>query len=474
MADFNLVMPKLGESVQEATITRWLVKPGDNIEEDDVLLEIATDKVDSDIPSPVAGKVLKILFAENSLVPVGEIIAVINTEGKGEVSEAPVAAESAKAASKEEVPAAKSAKTPSGKAELKTSATQPADGARVDEEAPDAEEEPVKGTADRIPEEKGEAKNDAARFYSPLVMSIAAKENISTAELNNIQGSGENGRVRKQDVLQYIENRGKQPMPQKQGSATKGEQTAPGGQPKVSVNLQPGDEVVTMDRMRKIIADHMVMSKQVSPHVTNFVEADVTNLAIWREKTKDGFQKKEKIKLTFMPAFLEATARALKEFPGVNASVDGDKIILRKSVNIGFAVALKTGNLIVPVIRNADQKSLVGLAVELNRLSEAARNNSLSPDDIQGGTFTISNFGTFRNITGTPIINQPQVAILATGNIEKKPAVIETPTGDVIAIRHKMILSLSYDHRVVDGALGGMFLRRVADLLEEFDINKLI
>jgi 2-oxoglutarate dehydrogenase E2 component (dihydrolipoamide succinyltransferase) len=218
----------------------------------------------------------------------------------------------------------------------------------------------------------------------------------------------------------------------------------------------------------------MVMSKQVSPHVTNFVEADVTNLAIWREKTKDGFQKKEKIKLTFMPAFLEATARALKEFPGVNASVDGDKIILRKSVNIGFAVALKTGNLIVPVIRNADQKSLVGLAVELNRLSEAARNNSLSPDDIQGGTFTISNFGTFRNITGTPIINQPQVAILATGNIEKKPAVIETPTGDVIAIRHKMILSLSYDHRVVDGALGGMFLRRVADLLEEFDINKLI
>ncbi len=226
-----------------------------------------------------------------------------------------------------------------------------------------------------------------------------------------------------------------------------------------------------MDRMRKLIAEHMVMSKHTAPHVTNFVEADVTNLVIWREKIKDDFLKREKIKLTFMPVFLEATAKALREFPGVNASVDGDKIILRKNVNIGFAVALKSGNLIVPVLKNADQKSLVGLASELNRLTEAAR-NSLSPDDIQGGTFTISNFGTFRNITGTPIINQPQVAILATGNIEKKPAVIETPTGDVIAIRHKMILSLSYDHRVVDGALGGMFLRRVADLLEEFDMNR--
>ncbi len=238
--------------------------------------------------------------------------------------------------------------------------------------------------------------------------------------------------------------------------------------------MQPGDEIVEMDRMRRLIADHMVMSKQTSPHVTNFVEADVTNLVLWREKFKEEFLKREKLKLTFMPAFVEATAKALKEFPGVNASVDGDRIILRKNISIGFAVALKSGNLIVPVLKNADQKSLVGLAFELNRLAEAARTNSLSPDDIQGGTFTISNFGTFRNITGTPIINQPQVAILATGNIEKKPAVIETPTGDVIAIRHKMILSLSYDHRVVDGALGGMFLRRVADLLEEFDLNRLV
>jgi len=423
MADYNLVMPKLGESVQEATIIRWLVKPGDMIQEDDVLLEIATDKVDSEIPSPVAGKVLKVLYAENALVPVGEVIAVINTEGEGEVTAATVAA--------------------TGVATVET---------QVEAAAAVAVEE----------------KKASGRFYSPLVMSIASKENISGSELNAIQGTGTNGRVRKQDVLNYLENRGKQSVSQKQGPAGKPE---PG---KVSITLQPGDEIVEMDRMRKLIAEHMVMSKHTAPHVTNFVEADVTNLALWREKVKDEFLKREKIKLTFMPAFLEATAKALREYPGVNASVDGDRIILRKNVNIGFAVALKSGNLIVPVLRNADQKSIVGIAVELNRLAEAARTSSLSPDDIQGGTFTISNFGTFRNITGTPIINQPQVAILATGNIEKKPAVIETPTGDVIAIRHKMILSLSYDHRVVDGALGGLFLRRIADLLEEFDINRII
>jgi 2-oxoglutarate dehydrogenase E2 component (dihydrolipoamide succinyltransferase) len=424
MADFNLIMPKLGESVQEATIIRWLVKPGDMIREDDVLLEIATDKVDSEIPSPVAGKVLKLVFAENALVPVGEVIAVINTEGLGEV-------------------------TVAGKEETTSEAvksTQPV--------------QPVQAVQPSQP--------SSGRFYSPLVLSIAGKETINDAELDAITGTGANGRVRKQDVLKYLENRGKQPVAQKP-ETVRSPATA-----KVNINLQPGDEIVEMDRMRKLIADHMVMSKHTAPHVTNFVEADVTNLALWREKNKDEFLKREKIKLTYMPAFLEATAKALKEFPGVNASVDGDKIILRKNVNIGFAVALKSGNLIVPVLKSADQKSMVGLAVELNHLSEAARNNSLSPDDIQGGTFTISNFGTFRNITGTPIINQPQVAILATGNIEKKPAVIETPTGDMIAIRYKMILSLSYDHRVVDGALGGMFLRRVADLLEAFDINRLI
>ena len=439
MADFNLVMPKLGESVQEATITKWLVKPGDMIQEDDSLLEIATDKVDSDIPSPVAGKVLKVLFPENSLVPVGEVIAVINTEGKGTVEESPAAAVA------------------------KPESKKPTDDAL-----------PVEKEAGAVAAEVEASKDPSSgRFYSPLVRSIAKKENISESELNSIPGNGTDGRVRKTDILQYLEKRTQQPASVKQEPARQ-EQAKRPEPSKVNITIQPGDQIVEMDRMRKLIADHMVMSKHTSPHVTNFVEADVTNLVLWREKIKDDFLKREKIKLTFMPAFVEATAKALKEFPGVNASVDGDRIILRKNVNIGFAVALKSGNLIVPVVRNADQKSMLGIAVELNRLAEASRNNNLSPDDIQGGTFTISNFGTFRNITGTPIINQPQVAILATGNIEKKPAVLETPTGDVIAIRHKMILSLSYDHRVVDGALGGMFLRRIADLLEEFEINRTI
>ena len=439
MADFNLVMPKLGESVQEATITKWLVKPGDMVQEDDSLLEIATDKVDSDIPSPVAGKVLKILFPENALVPVGEVIAVINTEGKGTVEETHDAA------------VVKPESNKSGK-----------DTNPIEKEAKEA-----------VVEVEADSDESSGRFYSPLVRSIARKENISESELSSIPGNGTSGRVRKTDVLQYLEKRTQQPAAIKQEPG-KPEQAKRPEPSKVNITMQPGDQIVEMDRMRKLIADHMVMSKHTSPHVTNFVEADVTNLVLWREKIKDDFLKREKIKLTFMPAFVEATAKALKEFPGVNASVDGDRIILRKNVNIGFAVALKSGNLIVPVVRNADQKSILGIAIELNRLADASRNNNLSPDDIQGGTFTISNFGTFRNITGTPIINQPQVAILATGNIEKKPAVLETPTGDVIAIRHKMILSLSYDHRVVDGALGGMFLRRIADLLEEYEINRTI
>jgi 2-oxoglutarate dehydrogenase E2 component (dihydrolipoamide succinyltransferase) len=428
MADFNIVMPKLGESVQEATIIRWLVKPGDMVQEDDALLEIATDKVDSEIPSPVAGKVLQLLFEENALVPVGEIIAVINTEGKGNVVETVTS-----------VPAA-----------AKDSA------------------KPVEAEVSNILQDDGRiSEKSSGRFYSPLVMSISKKEKISAAELDGIQGTGAGGRVRKQDILKYIENGkklsgGKTLEPEKRSAV------------KVNITVQPGDQIVEMDRMRKLIAENMVLSKQISPHVTNFVEADVTNLVLWRNKNKDAFLKKEKIKLTFMPAFVWAVAKALKEFPGINASVDGDKIILRKNINIGIAVALPSGNLIVPVIKNADQKSLLGLAVDVNSLAEAARTNKLSPDDIQGGTFTISNFGTFRNLTGTPIINQPQVAILATGSIEKKPAVIETPAGDAIAIRHKIMLSLTYDHRVVDGALGGMYLRKVADLLEEFDMNNSI
>ncbi len=448
MADYNLVMPKMGESVQEATITKWMVKPGDMVEEDDMLLEIATDKVDTEIPSPVAGKVLKILFSEGSQVAVGAVIAVINTEGIG-----------------------KRAKESTEKIKDDQSITAPVqkntNSNRAVTDTIESEQSSRKSSASEIPEQKTKKKQKSGeRFYSPLVRSIAAKESISVSELDSINGTGINGRVRKQDVMEYLKTRDVQ-------SDTPS--SLPSGKPTITkVGLQDGDEIVEMDRLRKIIADHMVISKHTSPHVTNFIEADVTNLVLWRNKVKDEVLKREKQKLTFMPVFMEAAAAALKEFPGVNASVDGYHIILRKNINIGFAVALESGNLMVPVIRNADQKSLLGLTVELNRLAEAARKNSLSPDDIQGGTFTISNFGTFRNLTGTPVINQPQAAILATGTIEKKPAVLETPAGDVIAIRHKMILSLSYDHRIIDGALGGAFLRKLADMLEEFDVNRIL
>ncbi|MBN2347268.1 MAG: 2-oxo acid dehydrogenase subunit E2 [Bacteroidales bacterium] len=424
MSTFNIVMPKMGESVQEATITKWFKKEGDAIEEEDVLLEIATDKVDSEIPSPVDGVIKKIFFKENDVVAVGEIIAIVALDGdEGE----PVA-------EKEET---------------------------IDKVAEKETPKVIISAKESVSDFKS-----SGRFYSPLVQSIAQKENISSGELDNIKGTGQNGRVRKQDILAYLENKGKSGSP---SAAQPGK--AVSSAPKVTVNVNPGDQVVQMDRMRKLIAEHMVMSKQVSPHVTNFIEADVTNIVIWRNKVKDEFFAREKQKITFMPIFTEATAKALKAFPGINASVDGDTIILRKNINIGFAVALPSGNLIVPVVKNVDQKNLLGITSEINRLAADARNNKLNPDDIQGGTFTISNFGTFQNLTGTPIINQPQVAILAVGNIEKKPAVLETPSGDVIAIRHKMILSLSYDHRVVDGALAGAFLKSLADDLGNFDVN---
>lgn len=421
MAEFKLLMPKLGESVQEATITKWFKKAGDSVTEDEPILEIATDKVDSEIPSPVEGIITQIFFKENDKVPVGEVIAIISLDGDTTTaSPSPV----------------------SDKAETPTTAdNKPA--AKADDLASD-------------------------RFYSPLVKSIARAENISVSELNSIPGSGNQGRLRKQDVMAYLATRGTKPSTDKPASASAARTAV---QAPV-VTSTAGDQIVEMDRMRRLIADHMVMSKQVSPHVTNFVEADVTNLALWRDKVKDQFQQREKEKLTFMPVFIQVVAQALKEFPGVNASVDGYNIILRKNVNIGVAVALPSGNLIVPVVKNADQRNLTGITLEMNRLARAARDNKLSPDDIAGGTFTISNFGSFRNLTGTPIINQPQVAILATGTIEKKPAVLETPTGDVIAIRHKMILSMTYDHRVIDGAMGGSFLRRIADLLEQWDINR--
>jgi 2-oxoglutarate dehydrogenase E2 component (dihydrolipoamide succinyltransferase) len=447
MSKFEIVMPKLGESIQEGTITKWFVKEGDTIEEDDMLFEVATDKVDSEIPSPVDGVIAKILLPEDSLVPVGEVVAVINVvdeDGEGE--------------------------------EAETESEAPAEA-----ESKEEEDSPKKETADQV---KGETKkseeNTAAeparemsnRFYSPLVRTIAKEEGITAEELETIEGSGGNGRVQKKDILDYIENRGKaKPSEQKSAAPVSSAVERKAAPP---VTAGEGDKVVEMDRVRKLIADHMVMSKQVSPHVTSVVEADVTDLVIWREKNKDAFLKKYGEKITFMPFFIEATAAALAEFPLVNSSVDGDKIIYRKNINVGVAVAKPDGNLIVPVVRNAEQKNLVGLAKDLNRLADAARNNKLSPEEIQGGTFTITNFGTFRNIIGTPIINQPQVGILATGSIEKKPAVIETPAGDAIAIRHKMFLSLSYDHRVVDGALGGAFLRRIADILEQFDVNRSI
>lgn len=429
MAKFKLLMPKLGESVQEATIITWFKKAGDKVEEDEPILEIATDKVDSEIPSPVDGVIEKTFFEVNDIVPVGEVIAIINLDG--EVSEPDPIEE----------------KEDQNKTKETRSETEKAD---IDE-------------------------SQSTRFYSPLVKKIAKVENISMTQLEQIEGTGSGGRVRKQDVLKYLENL-------KDGKESVATETPRMQTPKIQeqkiqsapVSISRGDQVVEMDRMRRMIADHMVMSKHVSAHVCNFIEVDVTSLVMWRNKIKDDFYVSEKTKLSFMPLFIEATAQALKEFPGVNASVDGYNIILRKDINIGIAVALPTNNLIVPVIKNADQKNLRGLAHAVNDLADQARSNNLSPDDIQGGTFTISNFGTFRNMAGTPVINQPQVAILATGNIEKKPAVIETPQGDMIGIRHKMILSLSYDHRAVDGALGGAFLYRLKELLENFDIERKI
>lgn len=446
MSNFQIVMPKLGESIQEGTITKWFVKEGDTVEEDTILFEVATDKVDSEIPSPVDGVISKIMFPEGSLVPVGEVLAIINMGGEESAEEEPPV----KQADKKVV-------------EEKTSA-EPA-GKKVEQEE--------KSASITSEEQKAEITRESSnRFYSPLVRNIAKQENISLEELETIKGSGANERVQKNDILEYIQNRksGKStPEKTTESSAPARKTFAP---PTISVGS--GDQIIEMDRVRKLIADHMVMSKQVSPHVTAVVEADVTELVIWRNKNKEAFEKKYGEKITFMPIFTEAVAAALAEFPIVNSSVDGDRIILRKDINIGIAVAKPDGNLIVPVIKNAEQKNLVGIAKDLNRLANAARTNKLAIEEIQGGTFTITNFGSFRNIIGTPIINQPQVAILATGSIEKKPAVLETPTGDVIAIRHLMFLSLSYDHRIVDGALGGAFLRKIADNLEQFDINRLV
>jgi 2-oxoglutarate dehydrogenase E2 component (dihydrolipoamide succinyltransferase) len=444
MSEFKILMPKLGESVQEATITKWFVKEGDKIEEDEPVFEVATDKVDSEIPSPVEGVVKKIFYPLNAIVPVGETVAIITIEGDDD----PV--------SETEEPASKVIEAEKPKVQAQSAPAEPVQKQVV--------------TKDPEPEAKTEViKSGSGRFYSPLVLSIANSENVSMSELESIAGSGQNGRVQKKDILTFIDSRkaGKVTSPAKP-SAPSESSVAPKG----SISLGASDQIIEMDRVRKIIADHMVMSKKVSPHVTAVVEADVTNLVLWRTKVKDSFQAKYSDKITYMPVFIEAVARAITEFPMLNSSVDENRIIIHKDVNIAIAVAKPDGNLVVPVIKNAEQKNLVGLTRNMNQLAEAARKNKLGVEDYQGGTFTITNFGSFRNLIGTPIINQPQVAILATGSIEKKPAVMETPTGDAIVVRHKMFLSLSYDHRIIDGALGGAFLRRIADILEEFSIDR--
>ena len=435
MAKFELKLPKMGESVAEATLTSWLKEVGDTIEEDEAVLEIATDKVDSEVPSEVTGVLVEKLFEVDDVIQVGQTIAVIEIAGKGIVAEPSTAKTETVIAPAQEVIAAVEAPI----VEVVSSVVQSSD----------------------------------TRFYSPLVKNIAASEGISQQELDHISGSGKDGRVTKKDILQFVGNRRLQPAktevkqsiaetPVKESKAASA----------VPVSVNGGDEIIEMSRMGKLIAHHMVESVQTAAHVQSFIEADVTNIWNWRKKVKDDFSKREGENLTFTPIFLEAVAKALKDHPMLNVSIDGDKIIKRKNINIGMAAALADGNLIVPVIKNADQLNLVGMSKSVNDLAKRARGGKLKPDDIQGGTYTVTNVGTFGSIMGTPIINQPQVGILALGAIRKVPAVIETPDGDFIGIRFKMFLSHSYDHRVVNGALGGQFVKAVADYLEAWDLNR--
>lgn len=422
MAGIEIKLPKMGESITEATVLNWLKKVGDVVQKDDPILEVATDKVDSEVAAPQSGVIKELLVSENDVIAIGTSIAIIEA-GSGEEQD------------KEDVV-------------QKT-------------EIPQTVQDNSRGKETNA---RPKRFDDAGRFYSPLVRSMAQEEGISTEELSKIEGTGQNGRLLKIDLLSYMKSGSNKFLPkQKDKSFVVPKSTFEGGQ-----------EIIEMDRMRSMIADHMVYSKQTSPHVTSYVEADVTNIVKWREANKNAFLKKHGQKITFTPIFVEAVVQALQEFPLINVSVDGNKIIVKKELNIGLAAALPNGNLIVPVIKNADQKNLLGLTSSVNSLVEKARNNKLKADEIKGSTFTISNVGTFRNIMGTPIINQPEVAILATGAIRKRPAVVETEYGDVIAIRHMMYLSLSYDHRVVDGNLGGSFLARIGDFLEAFDENRSI
>jgi 2-oxoglutarate dehydrogenase E2 component (dihydrolipoamide succinyltransferase) len=440
MPSVELLMPKMGESIMEATILSWLKKEGDSVKADEPVLEIATDKVDSEVPSEVAGKITKILYNEGDVVAVGAPVAIIETEG-GETS-APV-----------------------------ESTPQPTSVAKTTEPAVAA----VAKTVEQAVATVSPANNGSGRFYSPLVLNIAKEEGIGMAELEAVSGTGKDGRVTKNDLFAYLQNRGAQPA-EKTIAPTpaqpKQEVASIAKSSPAATSYSGNVEIIEMDRMRKLIAHNMVLSKQTSAHVTSFVEADVTNIVKWRDKVKSSFEKREGEKITFTPIFIEAVAKALKDYPNVNASIDGTNIILKKDINVGMATALPSGNLIVPVIKNADQLNLVGLTKKVNDLANRARNNKLKPDEIEGGTYTLTNVGSFGNVMGTPIIQQPQVGIMAVGAIKKKPAVLETPDGDVIAIRHMMFLSHTYDHRLIDGSLGGQFVRRVADYLEQFDINR--
>jgi len=429
MANFELIMPKMGESITEATILKWLKKPGDTIQQDEAVLEIATDKVDSEVPSTVSGVLVEMLFKEGDVVPVGKAVAIISNDAV----------------------AANVSATPQATAPVKAAVTTPSVSTTTAPTAVVASD----------------------RFYSPLVLNIARQEGIGMAELEAMPGTGAGGRVSKKDILAFVEQRKNAPQQQPQTVAV-----AQVTKPAEVVQVAPAKsysgnvEIIEMDRMRRLIADNMVKSKQTSAHVTSFVEADVTNLVLWRNRMKDKFKERYSENLTFTPIFIEAVVRALQDFPLVNSSVDGTNIIIKKDINIGMATALPSGNLIVPVIKNADQLNLVGLAKQVNSLANRARSNKLKPEDIEGATYTVSNVGTFGNVMGTPVILQPQVAIMATGAIKKKPVVIETEEGDTIGIRHMMFLSHSYDHRIIDGSLGGRFVRRVGDYLEAFDAKR--
>jgi 2-oxoglutarate dehydrogenase E2 component (dihydrolipoamide succinyltransferase) len=438
MAKIELIMPKMGESVAEATIISWHKEVGDSIEMDETIVEIATDKVDSEVPSSLEGVLVEKLFDIDAVVKVGEPFAIIETSAEETIA------------------------TPQPKKEEAS--------AKTEEVAQKLEEEIA-----QVKESVQKIENNGERFYSPLVRSIASEEGLSIEELDSIQGSGKDGRVTKSDLLDYLKNKGTSAPVEAPKAVAPSPAPAPTpktvSSPPPTVSMSGDKEIIEMDRMRKLIADHMVMSKQTSPHVTSFVEADVTTLVNWRNRIKGDFKKREGQNITFTPIFIEAVAKAIKDFPMINVSVDGTNIVIHKDINIGMAAALPSGNLIVPVVKGADQMNLMGITKTVNDLANRARNNQLKPDEIQGGTFTLTNVGSFGNVMGTPIINQPQVAIMAVGAIKKKPAVIETPHGDLIGIRHMMFLSLSYDHRVVDGALGGSFLRKVADYLEQFDDN---